>query len=345
MKDLRERIRARETVTYSQVRPKLKPSIVVESPLREKKNSQVQATPNHKSKKSKSKIQKDSKKNQKAKPQNIFTRRKKSLVNSSSLLKNSKDVQPVQKIIKEKSILPSESYVRTIGFGNSNMSPTLEENIKPRVKVNSTILGESDYYDVNDDENSFRKKRLKGRNRRTRSTRKTIKESTTPTVNNDQEEAPVEKNPVTLRSQLQEKYKRNNAMSHTPNPKVKKEYNEELYLRRSKTPDPKSQYQIVNGPKLFLEEPIKDRKYCLVLDLDETLIHFKNDNGKAKFLIRPHTYKFLKNLHPFFEIIIFTAAQQEYADWIINKIDTKVKSIPNIKRTHSKNFSLNNPQN
>ena len=63
------------------------------------------------------------------------------------------------------------------------------------------------------------------------------------------------------------------------------------------------------------------KQYTLVLDLDETLVHFKNEAGKAKFLIRPHAYSFLRNMAAHFEIIIFTAAQKEYADWILDKID------------------------
>lgn len=63
------------------------------------------------------------------------------------------------------------------------------------------------------------------------------------------------------------------------------------------------------------------KQYTLVLDLDETLVHFKNETGKAKFLIRPHAYSFLRNMAGHFEIIIFTAAQKEYADWILDKID------------------------
>jgi hypothetical protein len=82
--------------------------------------------------------------------------------------------------------------------------------------------------------------------------------------------------------------------------------------------------QIVNtyDDHMSFLPPGASKKYTLVLDLDETLVHFKNETGKAKFLIRPYAYSFLKNLSSCFEIIIFTAAQKDYADWILDKIDT-----------------------
>lgn len=76
------------------------------------------------------------------------------------------------------------------------------------------------------------------------------------------------------------------------------------------------------------------RKYTLVLDLDETLIHFKNDVAKPKFLIRPNAYNLLKTASRHFEIIIFTAAQKEYADWILDKIDSKNNIVHRLYREH-----------
>ncbi len=35
------------------------------------------------------------------------------------------------------------------------------------------------------------------------------------------------------------------------------------------------------------------KKLTLVLDLDETLIHFQIDDGKGQFLIRPYAYDLL----------------------------------------------------
>lgn len=51
------------------------------------------------------------------------------------------------------------------------------------------------------------------------------------------------------------------------------------------------------------------KKYTLVLDLDETLIHTLNHFGpKIKFLKRPGLEEFLRQMAEHFEIIIFTAA-------------------------------------
>ena len=79
---------------------------------------------------------------------------------------------------------------------------------------------------------------------------------------------------------------------------------------------------------------LPSKRYTLVLDLDETLVHFKNENGKAKFLIRPYVYNLLKNLSTFYELIIFTAAQKEYADWILDKIDSKKSISHRLYREH-----------
>ena len=65
--------------------------------------------------------------------------------------------------------------------------------------------------------------------------------------------------------------------------------------------------------------------YSLVLDLDETLVHTLPETNKT--LIRPGVDTFLKELAPFFEIIIFTAGVQEYADSLLNQIDKEHKLI------------------
>lgn len=65
------------------------------------------------------------------------------------------------------------------------------------------------------------------------------------------------------------------------------------------------------------------REYTLVLDLDETLVHFvENQNGSSQFLIRPYAQYFLKKMSNYYEIIVFTAAMQDYADYILDRMDT-----------------------
>ena len=66
------------------------------------------------------------------------------------------------------------------------------------------------------------------------------------------------------------------------------------------------------------------KPYTLVLDLDETLIHFKanpNNDESGTIKIRPFLYQFLDNIKQYYELVVFTAATQEYADPIINAIE------------------------
>jgi len=61
------------------------------------------------------------------------------------------------------------------------------------------------------------------------------------------------------------------------------------------------------------------KRYTLVLDLDETLVHF--DGAKSKFKLRPGCIGFLRDMSALFEVVIFTAAQKGYADFILNQIE------------------------
>ena len=89
-------------------------------------------------------------------------------------------------------------------------------------------------------------------------------------------------------------------------------------------------------PPYLPRKEIMDSPYTLVLDLDETLIHFvsaaegidsENKNLGLEsdsdyfYMVRPWCNKFLKELSVHFEIVLFTAAMQDYADWIVGGID------------------------
>ena len=68
------------------------------------------------------------------------------------------------------------------------------------------------------------------------------------------------------------------------------------------------------------------KNYTLVLDLDETIIHFKinpNNESEGVLKLRPGIYEFLETLGKYYEIVIFTAATQEYADLILDSIEEK----------------------
>eukprot|EP00929_Paragymnodinium_shiwhaense_P080325 TRINITY_DN41879_c0_g1_i2.p1 TRINITY_DN41879_c0_g1~~TRINITY_DN41879_c0_g1_i2.p1 ORF type:complete len:856 (-),score=158.25 TRINITY_DN41879_c0_g1_i2:188-2755(-) len=62
--------------------------------------------------------------------------------------------------------------------------------------------------------------------------------------------------------------------------------------------------------------------YTLVLDLDETLVHYSEVDGQGSYDIRPGMHEFLERTNQLgYELVIFTAATQDYADWVIDQID------------------------
>jgi hypothetical protein len=63
------------------------------------------------------------------------------------------------------------------------------------------------------------------------------------------------------------------------------------------------------------------KNLTLVLDLDETLVHFAYSPSGGSFLVRPHCHEFLRMIKNYYEVMIFTAATQEYANRVINLID------------------------
>ena len=68
--------------------------------------------------------------------------------------------------------------------------------------------------------------------------------------------------------------------------------------------------------------PINQKyKYTLVLDMDETLIHYFFTNVNGMLFVRPHCFEFLNELNDLYEIVTFTAGTKDYADNILNMID------------------------
>ena len=65
------------------------------------------------------------------------------------------------------------------------------------------------------------------------------------------------------------------------------------------------------------------REYCLVLDLDETLVHFFEDENEAYVKVRLGTENFIRELSKYCEIAIFTASTKYYADIVIDGLDCK----------------------
>ena len=63
------------------------------------------------------------------------------------------------------------------------------------------------------------------------------------------------------------------------------------------------------------------KKFCMVLDIDETLTHTLKLPFGDYFLMRPGVKDFLQEMKKYFEIIIFTSSPKSYADNILDQID------------------------
>ena len=57
------------------------------------------------------------------------------------------------------------------------------------------------------------------------------------------------------------------------------------------------------------------------MDLDETLVHYFETGTEGRFLVRPGADTFLREMSEIYEVVIFTAAMQDYADWVLDQID------------------------
>jgi TFIIF-interacting CTD phosphatase-like protein len=80
---------------------------------------------------------------------------------------------------------------------------------------------------------------------------------------------------------------------------------DEVFL--SSNPDLTTMLPNIRPPFLPPKKP-EDRQYTLVLDLDETLVHYSDAKNVGKFLIRPGARAFLEQMVQYYEIVVFTAA-------------------------------------
>ena len=55
-------------------------------------------------------------------------------------------------------------------------------------------------------------------------------------------------------------------------------------------------------------------------------------------MIRPGALKFIQDLSCLFELVIFTAAMQDYADWIIDELDEQGSIKHRLYRHHLHNL-------
>jgi len=85
----------------------------------------------------------------------------------------------------------------------------------------------------------------------------------------------------------------------------------------------------LNQKKRIISPYLNDKnqkKYSLVMSLDETLIHFKSNNinnNKGIMQLRPGLFQFFQKIKSFYEIIIFNSGNKKYSDTMLDAIDEK----------------------
>ena len=78
-------------------------------------------------------------------------------------------------------------------------------------------------------------------------------------------------------------------------------------------------------PAPYLISP-PSKPYTLILDLDETLVHFQIKSNKGGTLrARPYLFGFLEEMGHYFELVIWTSATETYANSLIDAIEFEKK--------------------
>ena len=120
--------------------------------------------------------------------------------------------------------------------------------------------------------------------------------------------------------EIQKKFKnKNNSNNDNGNPQIENLIEELPYLPPKKKDD--------------------KRDYCLVLDLDETLVHFFEDNFEAYVKVRMGAENFITVLSKYCEIVIFTASTKYYADIVIDGLDCKNLIDYKLYREHTYDYN------
>lgn len=65
------------------------------------------------------------------------------------------------------------------------------------------------------------------------------------------------------------------------------------------------------SPPFLPTKSNSSKEFTLVLDLDETLIHYFYTPSGGTYLIRPYCHEFLAECSKYYEIVIFTAALKD----------------------------------
>ncbi len=75
-------------------------------------------------------------------------------------------------------------------------------------------------------------------------------------------------------------------------------------------------------------------KYTLVLDLDETLVHYIEEKDRHYVQVRPFAEYFISEMGKYFELVIFTSAEEEYANLVLEEIDKNKVITHKLYRRH-----------
>ena len=75
-------------------------------------------------------------------------------------------------------------------------------------------------------------------------------------------------------------------------------------------------------------------KYTLVLDLDETLVHYIEEKDRHYVQVRPFAEFFISEMGKYFELVIFTSAEEEYANIVLEEIDKNKVITHKLYRRH-----------
>jgi len=108
-----------------------------------------------------------------------------------------------------------------------------------------------------------------------------------------------------------------------PKDNNKNKNNEDYSQKNDEDSKNTNSIQVVKEPFLPPKKKDDQREYCLVLDLDETLVHFFEDNYEAYVKVRMGAENFITVLSQFCEIVIFTASTKYYCDIVIDGLDCK----------------------
>ena len=114
---------------------------------------------------------------------------------------------------------------------------------------------------------------------------------------------------------------------------IKKKNNKDIINKERNILTEINKEKEINPPFLPKKEP--KYKYSLILDLDETIVHYIKYNNSEYVQVRPYLDDFIKELSDYYEIIIFTASYQNYADLAINGIDIDKRIKYRLYRQHT----------